>query len=552
MTLFESRKHKREALRAEPPSKERTALVEKRFPYFKKLSEDDRKELLGHVNVFLAEKKFEGCGGLVLTDDIRVTIAAQACLLLLHREADYYPSCEVILVYPHDYQAKTLERAGGGMVIEREQGRLGESHVAGAVVLSWDAVRGGAVNMRDGHNVVLHEFAHQLDQEDGVADGAPILESRSAYKPWAKILGTEFDALKHDVDSGLDTSIDPYGATNPAEFFAVVTETFFEKPDELVREHPLLFDQLVGFYKQDPLERLGVHAPRTPLVEPLEPRPPRDRATEDAVIVSDMSKHAGAAALVHVGEALREQVRAIGCKHVGYIGTLHPTWAWVGEVFSSPDPATCVVLYNIGTFGEGVAFHTLLENGTRIDTEKSERAPPMTWALPLRPLRPPVEHSFNYWLPRAPDEMYAAHLAQVKIISDREGSSPVHGDQKRIFIAIRARAAERMTAANPIYVRVHRRVMLALSAIFSLAAFVAIGSRVGWLVVGQRLAPFVILAGFIGFMLSLAVLRPVAQFVCRGVVVLLPVSAKELLARGAKIDDAHGDRIAKIIRERSS
>jgi len=205
--------------------------------------------------VFLAEKSFEGCGGLELTDEIRVTIAAQACLLLLHREPEYYPGLDVILVYPSAFRSKSTRREGM-VVMEDDSTRLGESHDRGIVVVSWDDVRRGAADPNDGHNVVLHEFAHQLDQADGAADGAPELERRSMFGPWARTLGAEFEALETAADRNRKTVIDKYGATNPAEFFAVITETFFEKPRQMKAKHPELYEQLVEFYKQDPLERL--------------------------------------------------------------------------------------------------------------------------------------------------------------------------------------------------------------------------------------------------------------------------------------------------------
>ncbi|MEW6271587.1 MAG: M90 family metallopeptidase [Thermodesulfobacteriota bacterium] len=250
--MFGLRERRRRRLRAAPLPPAWRAIVERSFPLFSRLTEDDRNELLAHVQVFLDEKKFEGCGGLVIDDEIRVTIAAQACLLLLHREPHYYPRLVTILVYPHPYVAKVRQRLPGGVVLEGDSGRLGESWVDDVVVLAWDAVRSGASDASDGHNVVLHEFAHQLDQEDGTSNGAPILERRSRYVAWARILGAEFAALQRAAASGLATDIDPYGATNPAEFFAVVTEAFFERPDALKRKHPELFDELREFYRQDP------------------------------------------------------------------------------------------------------------------------------------------------------------------------------------------------------------------------------------------------------------------------------------------------------------
>jgi Mlc titration factor MtfA (ptsG expression regulator) len=230
------------------------AIVERNFEMFGRLSPEDRSELLGHVNVFLDEKTFEGCGGLTITDEIRVTVAAQACMLLLHQEPPhYYPKLVTILVYPDAYVAQSRELLPGGIVAEGASARLGESWSRGVVVLSWDGVRAGAADADDGHNVVLHEFAHQLDQEDGVSDGAPYLERRSQYVAWARILGREFEKLQALAARGQHTDIDRYGATSPAEFFAVITEAFFERPRALHKMHPELYEELKNFYKQDPM-----------------------------------------------------------------------------------------------------------------------------------------------------------------------------------------------------------------------------------------------------------------------------------------------------------
>jgi MtfA peptidase len=250
--FFKSRR--RAALRAQPFPEAWRALLATNVPYFSTLSSEDHSELEGHVQVFLAEKKYEGCGGLTLTDEIRVTIASQACLLLLHRETDYFPDLEVILVYPHAYVAPTREYFAGGVAIADRQARLGQS-ASGVVVLAWDAVRRNATDVHDGHNVTLHEFAHQLDQEDGAVDGAPKLGSRAMYTAWAHVLGDEFARLVDDVDRHRQSDLDAYGATNPPEFFAVVTEMFFVKPVQLQRRHPALYEQLSLFYRQDPAAR---------------------------------------------------------------------------------------------------------------------------------------------------------------------------------------------------------------------------------------------------------------------------------------------------------
>ena len=246
------KRRRRERLRSAPFPPAWLAFIEKNCPFFSRLPEVDRRELLGHVQIFVAEKNFEGCGGLTMTDEIKVTIAAQACLLLIHRETDYYHRLYSILVYPSAYVARTVEPLGNGFVLEGDQGRLGEAWADGAVVLSWDDVRAGAADLRDGHNVVLHEFAHQLDQEDGVADGAPILERRSQYVAWARVLGAEYEQLQRASGRGRKSVLDQYGATKPAEFFAVATECFFEKPAQLKKKHPELYDELKEYYRQDP------------------------------------------------------------------------------------------------------------------------------------------------------------------------------------------------------------------------------------------------------------------------------------------------------------
>jgi len=245
-------KHRRrEALREQALSPDERSVLDKNIPYLRELPAADRAELEGLVRIFLAEKTFEGCGGLELTDEIKLTIAGQACLLLLHRETDIYPNVDAILVYPSAYRVPTQER-DGMVVIEEDQTRLGESWQRGLVVLAWDHVLSGAAQPSDGQNVVLHEFAHQLDSEDGVMNGTPDLGSRARYTSWAHILGDEFDQLSRRLHTGRSSDIDPYGATNPAEFFAVVTEMFFEKPSALKRRHPELYAELAEFYKQDP------------------------------------------------------------------------------------------------------------------------------------------------------------------------------------------------------------------------------------------------------------------------------------------------------------
>lgn len=245
------KRRRREGLKQKPLDAEQRAILERNVPYLKRLPEADREELEGLVQIFLAEKEFEGCGGLELTPEIRLTIAAQACILLLHRDTDIYPDLDVILVYPSAYKVPA-GHAEGGIVLEGDLTRLGESWTRGIVVLAWDHVKSGAAQPADGQNVVLHEFAHQLDGEDGAMDGTPDLGTRARYTSWAHVLGDEFAELSERIHAGRSSDIDPYGATNPAEFFAVVTEMFFEKPRALQRRHPDLYEELASFYQQDP------------------------------------------------------------------------------------------------------------------------------------------------------------------------------------------------------------------------------------------------------------------------------------------------------------
>jgi Mlc titration factor MtfA (ptsG expression regulator) len=255
--LFGFRRRRRRRLRARPFPPEWQAIAERNVPYCRHLTEDERAEMRGHVQVFLAEKRFEGCGGLEITDEIRVTIATQACLLLLGRDTDYYPDLSSILVYPHAFIVKQRRRLPGGAVEEGVEGRLGESWSRGEVVLSWDDVLRGAADVHDGMNLVFHEFAHQLDNESGPGDGTPALERRSMYIAWARVLGREYQQLLDDIEHDRETLLRTYGAKNPAEFFAVATEVFFEKPEALRARHPELYDQLKGFYRQDPAARCG-------------------------------------------------------------------------------------------------------------------------------------------------------------------------------------------------------------------------------------------------------------------------------------------------------
>ena len=242
---------------AEPSPPEWAALIERSVPHAKLLSPAERARLEDLMQVFLKEKQFDGANGLEVTEEMRVSVAAQACMLLIgDPETAVYPDLASVVMYPAPYVAKTMSREGL-LVAEGEQARLGESWGAGVVVLAWSAVQQGASNTEDGHNVVYHEFAHQLDQDWGSADGAPELPEGMQYKTWQHALGKEFHNLEHAADEGRPTLIDHYGATNAAEFFAVATETFFEKPVQMRERKPELYGQLAGYYRQDPAARLA-------------------------------------------------------------------------------------------------------------------------------------------------------------------------------------------------------------------------------------------------------------------------------------------------------
>ena len=229
-------------------------ILENRVHFFRNLPEGVRGKLAGLIQVFLAEKHFEACGGLEeITDEIRLVVAAQACLLLVGMERHgFFPRLKSILIYPGAYRDR--RRRTFHLPTERnDEVRFGESWDSGSVVLAWANVLAGAAHDDDGMNVVFHEFAHQLDQVDGAADGAPPLPRGGNYSEWSRIFSREYDALVAEADDPRsEPLLDPYGATDPAEFFAVATEAFFEQPGKLKNRHRELYEQLVGYFGVDP------------------------------------------------------------------------------------------------------------------------------------------------------------------------------------------------------------------------------------------------------------------------------------------------------------
>ena len=259
--LFRTRR--RRALLEEPFPREWEAALRARVPVFARLPPGVAARVRAGCRILVAEKNWEGCGGLDLTGDLQAVIAAQAALLLAGAaddpaRADWFGTLETILVYPQAYRVKTSRllgdnSMGGGPVLDGDEGRLGEAHMGGTVVLSLPDVLAGAANPDDGRNLVFHEFAHVLDLADRFADGVPGLTGPARLR-WEAVADAAYEKHAREVDRGLPGLLDAYGATDPAEFFAVATECFFEKPRTLRMKLPDLHGILREFYNLDPAE----------------------------------------------------------------------------------------------------------------------------------------------------------------------------------------------------------------------------------------------------------------------------------------------------------
>ena len=247
--LFRSWRRKR--LTARPFPRHWETLLRERVGFYPRLPN----ELAGRVHdvtrVLIAEKNWEGCGGLELTEEMRVVVAAQAALLVAGLDGEYFRGLYSVLIYPDSYAAPGFTPLAGGGVIESDEPRLGEAHVSGTVVLSWPEVLGGAADPDDGRNLVFHEFAHALDMIDRYADGVPPLFG-DQLDDWERVVEREFVSLAHRSARGLPSLLDAYGAKNRAEFFAVATECFFEKPNTMRIKLPKLYGVFAEFYRQDP------------------------------------------------------------------------------------------------------------------------------------------------------------------------------------------------------------------------------------------------------------------------------------------------------------
>jgi len=227
-------------------------LIRRQLPLVARLSTQDQDRLYHRMQQFFREVPIEGCGGLQLTEEIRLTIGAQACLLLLRMPYPRYTRVRRVLVYPSSFIPKPQALHASGEIVPPDEPLDGQAWQSGTVVLGWDAVKRATRVATDGENVVLHEFAHMLDAEDGSLDGIPVLDSGSAYRAWAALLSLKFAEHTARVDKGEVTILDPYGAEDRAEFFAVATEAYFENPVALRKDQPDLYALLLDFYKIDP------------------------------------------------------------------------------------------------------------------------------------------------------------------------------------------------------------------------------------------------------------------------------------------------------------
>jgi Mlc titration factor MtfA (ptsG expression regulator) len=266
MVLRFLRDKRREKILARLAPEHWEEIVDQNVPHSRLLDETEFEELLRHTQILAAEKRFEGCGGLEITEEIKVTISAWGALLLLARQTDYYPQLQTILVYPSEFVVPVQRPLSDSVAISDEEARLGESFGEagpGNIVLAWDEVLKCAGEWSEGVNVAVHEFAHQLDQEDGELNGVPSLKDSALNDRWKRVFESEFATLERvETDfsekEGEEPLLDPYALTSPAEFFAVACETFWEWPKDLEQEHGELYGLLREYFNQDPAERWRV------------------------------------------------------------------------------------------------------------------------------------------------------------------------------------------------------------------------------------------------------------------------------------------------------
>lgn len=245
-----SNQQRLQQLLAQPLSAGQSAIVEDQVPIISKLPSELRGTLEGKINRFLDQVQFIGCNEQEITEEIRVSIAAQACLLIVNSDT-WYDTLTTVLVYPGAFKSRQTQH-NGYVVLERDIVRTGESWSRGPVILSWAHSQKGAANDADGHNVVFHEFAHQLDDLSGQTDGVPKLGANHSYTEWARVFEAAYKNHVRRVQKRKSTVIDAYGAEGYEEFFAVSVEVFFEKPASLKQEAPDVYEQLSRLFQLDP------------------------------------------------------------------------------------------------------------------------------------------------------------------------------------------------------------------------------------------------------------------------------------------------------------
>ncbi len=252
--------HRRRKLTEAPFPPAWEEIVRRNVAHYCMIEAPEQAHLKALIQIFIAEKNWDALGGLELTDEIRVTVSAQACLLLLGLPHEFYRNVLSILVYPSTV-VPPQRRLGHFEIarapVEAAPPIIGQAFQQGPVILIWDAVLGGSRHPEQGHNVVYHEFAHKLDMLDGAADGTPPLRDRDEYRDWVTVCSREYLRLKHDAQKGRKSFLSAYAATNEAEFFAVATEQFFDHPRRMKEHSPDLYRVLNEYYRQDPAGRVG-------------------------------------------------------------------------------------------------------------------------------------------------------------------------------------------------------------------------------------------------------------------------------------------------------
>lgn len=250
------KRRRRRKLIAQPFPASWDEVLQQNVWLYGRLTEPEQASVRQYLQVFIAEKHWEGCRGFHITDAVRVTIAAQVAILVLGIGTEYFDQILSILVYPDAYVAPDTTITRAGVVLEGGSAREGEAWYRGPVILSWEDVLAGSRDETWGENLVLHEFAHQLDMLNGhSADGIPPMNSSEQYDRWTRVMSKQFRRLVQDCERGQRIVLDCYGATSRSEFFAVATEGFFHRPQALRQHLPDLYEVLREFYKQDPVSR---------------------------------------------------------------------------------------------------------------------------------------------------------------------------------------------------------------------------------------------------------------------------------------------------------